>query len=193
MPADTQPHKPLRPSPQALAAARGRTIPDVLGPNLRLVFCGINPGVWSGATGHHFAHPSNRFWKVLVASGFTPERFTPDRDSELPSLGIGITNLVTRTTASAAELRPEELRDGAERLGKELTTRRIGSVAFLGVSAYRTAFKRPRAAVGAQNDTLGEARIWLLPNPSGLQAAYSFAEMAELFSELRMAVATDRA
>jgi double-stranded uracil-DNA glycosylase len=176
---------PPRPSPAELAAAQGRFVPDVLGPGLRVLFCGINPGLWSGAIGHHFARPGNRFWKALQLGGLTPRVLAPDEEGELLALGLGITNLVERATAGAAELAPAELRAGGERLAAKVAAARPRVVAVLGVGAYRTAFARPKATVGLQPDRIGGAAAWLLPNPSGLNAHYQLPDLAAAFAELR--------
>jgi double-stranded uracil-DNA glycosylase len=179
---------PPRPTPAALTAATGRQVPDVLAPNLRVLFCGINPGLWSAAVGHHFARPGNRFWKALHLSGFTPRLLAPDEEAELVRLGLGITNLVDRASAGAADLTPEELRAGAERLTAKVARTRPEMVAILGVGAYRTAFARPKATVGPQPDPIGGARAWVLPNPSGLNAHYQLPALAAAFAALRRAV-----
>ncbi|MFN8621931.1 MAG: G/U mismatch-specific DNA glycosylase [Chloroflexota bacterium] len=175
------------PSPTELAAAAGRTIPDVLGDGLAVLFVGINPGLVSGATGHHFARPGNRFWPVLHAAGFTPRLLRPDEQDELPALGLGITNLVARTTATAAELTDEELRAGATRLAGVVAARRPRFVAFLGLTTYRVAFGRRDATVGEQPEPLEGARTWVLPNPSGLNAGWSRERLTEAYTALRRA------
>lgn len=152
-----------------------------------MLFCGINPGMVSAATGHHFARPGNRFWPALHRSGFTPTLLRPDQQSVLPSLGLGLTNLVARATARADELTADELRAGGERL-RELTERvRPAWLAVVGITAYRTAFDRPKAVVGRQDDRLGETSIWALPNPSGLNAHWTLPTLAEEFARLRAA------
>ena len=171
-----------------MAAAVGSTVPDVIAPDLRVLFCGINPGLYSGATGHHFARPGNRFWKALAGAGLTDRLLAPHEEAELLAAGIGITNLVARATASAAELSAEELRAGARALAAKADRWRPAWVAFVGLGAYRTAFGRPRAAVGPQAETLGPARVWLLPNPSGLQAHYQLPELVSAFRALADAV-----
>jgi TDG/mug DNA glycosylase family protein len=176
-----------RPSKADLEVARGRTIPDVLGPDLDVVFVGINPGLWSGAVGHHFARPGNRFWKALHRSGFTDRLLSPHEDASLPEWNLGVTNLVARTTATADELSTEELRDGARRLGERLEPLQPRAVAVLGVGAYRKGFGRPRAIVGPQDERLGGSRLWLLPNPSGRTAAYQLDELVKRFRALREA------
>jgi double-stranded uracil-DNA glycosylase len=178
---------PWRPTRAQLEAARGRTVPDLIAPGLRVLFCGINPGLTSGAVGHHFAHPGNRFWKVLHAAGFTDRVLSPFEEAELLPLGLGVTNLVERTTAAAAELSAAELREGAERLAAKVRRHRPQVVAFLGLGAYRAAFGRRTAALGPQEEDIGGARVWLLPNPSGLQGHYGLAAMAEAFAEMASA------
>ncbi|MBY8860270.1 G/U mismatch-specific DNA glycosylase [Nocardia sp. CA2R105] len=176
-----------RPTPAELAAAQGRTIPDVLAPNLRVLFCGINPGLWSGATGHHFARPGNRFWPALFRSGFTPRLFRPDEQEELLALGLGITNVAARTTAKANELTSQELRDGGRALTERVRENHPRILAVLGLGAYRTAFGRPKTTVGPQSETVGSTRIWVLPNPSGLNAHYTLDALAVEFRKLREA------
>jgi TDG/mug DNA glycosylase family protein len=163
------------------------TVPDLVGPDLRVLFCGINPGTLSGELGLHFARPGNRFWRVLHAAGFTSSVLAPSEQGSLPALGIGITNLVERVTAAASELSTEELRGAPGRLEEKVQELRPRFVAVLGLQAYRTAFGRPRAAIGEQSEVLGAARVWLLPNPSGLQARYQMGEMTALFRDLYLA------
>ncbi len=177
-------HKPTR---AELESAAGRSVPDVIAPGLRVLFCGINPGLYSGATGHHFARPGNRFWPVLHAAGFTDRVLHPSEERELLRWGYGITNVVARATASAAELSNAELIAGAQRLRATVSQYRPRYVAILGISVYRVAFGRPRAQLGPQPELLGEARVWVLPNPSGLNAHYQLADLARLFRELRAA------
>jgi len=178
----------VRPTPEELRAAAGRTIPDVAAPDLGVLFCGINPGLWSGAVGRHFARPGNRFWKVLYGAGFTDRVLEPTDEAELLSAGLGITNLVARTTATAAELTTDELRQGAVVLERKVARLRPRFVAFVGLQAYRGAFRRPRAGIGPLPEPLAGARGWLLPNPSGLQARYQLPDMVSAFAELRRAV-----
>ncbi len=160
---------------------------DVVAPSLRVLFVGINPGLYSAAVGHHFARPGNRFWPALHAAGFTPRRFAPAEERELLRYGYGITNIVARATAAASELSAEELRRGGRRLGLKLRRLRPRIVAVLGISAYRRAFAAPRATLGAQALRLAAARVWVLPNPSGANAHYRPAELAGLFRALRRA------
>jgi double-stranded uracil-DNA glycosylase len=169
-----------RPSPEDLAAARNRTIPDVLpspGAPLRVLFCGINPSLYSAAIGWHFARPGNRFWPALHLSGFIPRRLDPAEQ-----------DLLARATAQASELGPAELRAGGERLAALIAGRRARILAVAGVTAYRTAFARPRAAIGPQPDLIGDTRLWVLPNPSGLNAPWTLPRIAAAFGELCRAV-----
>ena len=162
-------------------------VADLVGPDLRVLFCGINPGTLSGELGLHFARPGNRFWKLLHAGGFTASVLSPEEQHTLPSLGIGITNIVARVTAAASEVGTAELREGATRLEAKVGLLRPRCVAVLGLQAYRTAFRRPAATIGPQPETIGRARMWLLPNPSGLQARYQMPEMTEMFEALFVA------
>ena len=174
-----------------LAAARDRTIPDVLPPAdqpFRVLFCGINPGLYSAATGWHFARPGNRFWPALHLSGFTPRLHKPSEQDELRGYGLGLTNLAPRATAQAAELTDAELRDGGLRLQALVAAHRPRVVAIAGVTAYRTAFALPKAVIGPQPEPLGTARLWILPNPSGLNAHWTLPALADAFRELRAAV-----
>src|SRR5579871_6355471 len=173
--------------PLDLAGARNRTIPDVLpepGAPFRVLFCGINPGLYSAATGWHFARPGNRFWPALHLSGFTPRRLDPSEQDLLPSWGLGITNLVPRATAQAAELTAAELRAGRDHLTVLAEHHRPRIIAVAGVTAYRTAFGQPRAATGPQPDPIGPARVWVVPNPSGLNAHTSAPKLAEALREM---------
>lgn len=189
MPKVSRNGRPRRPTKAELAAAAGKRIPDVIAPGLRVLFCGINPGLYSGAVGHHFARPGNRFWKVLHRAGFTDHELSPFDDQKLLAVGLGITNLVSRTTAAAAELDPTELRRGASRLARKVERYEPGFVAFAGMGAYRAAFRRPDATVGRQPEALSGAVIWLLPNPSGAQAAYQLDDLVREFRALRRAAA----
>ena len=177
---------PPRPRPVDLLRARRRTVPDVLGPDLRVLFCGINPGLYSAAIGHHFGRPGNRFWKALHAAGFTERVLTPFEDTTLVERGLGITNLCPRTTARAEELSAVELGRGAAVLARKVARQRPRAVAVLGISAYRLAFSRPRAVLGRQLEDIGGCPAWVLPNPSGLNAHYGIAELAACFRALRV-------
>jgi TDG/mug DNA glycosylase family protein len=174
-----------RPTRAELLAAVTRTVHDVIGPDLRVLFCGINPGLYTAWSGHHFAGPGNRFWPTLHAAGFTDRRLHPSEERLLLPLGYGITNVVARATATAAELAPEEYVEGGRLLADKVARHRPRILAVLGVGAYRTAFARPKAALGEQPERMGDTRVWVLPNPSGLNANYQKADLARLFAELR--------
>ena len=176
-----------RPSREELLAAAGKTVPDVIAPGLKVLFCGINPGLYSAATGHHFARPGNRFWPALHAAGFTRRPLHPSDEKLLLSERYGVTNLVARGTAAADELSSEELKAGRRRLAAKVRRYRPRIVAILGMGAYRTAFERPRAALGRQPETLAGALLWVLPNPSGLNANHQLPELTALFRALRRA------
>ncbi len=179
----------MKPTKEEIAAAAGKTLPDVIAPGLDVLFCGINPGLYTAAVGHHFGRPGNRFWPALHGAGFTPRRFDPSEQRELLALGCGITNLVARATAAADELTGAELVAGARVLEEKVRRFAPRWLAVVGIQAYRTAFARPRAKLGQQEDTVGTTRIWVLPNPSGLNAHYRPGELVELFRELRDATA----
>ena len=176
-----------RPTTAELAAARDKRVKDVIAPDLRVLLVGINPGLYSAAVGHHFARPGNRFWPTLAASGLTPRIFSPSEERELLSLGVGITNIVARTTARADELTGAELVEGAARLTAKVRRYRPRVVAVLGITAYRTAFGRARAALGPQEARIGSSHLWVLPNPSGLNAHHQLADLAREFGKLRVA------
>ncbi len=179
------PPRPHKPTPAELLAAVDRVLVDVIAPDLSVLFCGINPGLYSAATGQHFARPGNRLWPALHAGGFTPRRFWPWEQDQLLALGIGITNLVERASATAAELTTAELLAGGALLQAKAEHYRPAVVAFLGVTAYRSAFARPRAVLGRQPERIGPAVTWVLPNPSGLNAHHRPTDLAQLFGELR--------
>jgi TDG/mug DNA glycosylase family protein len=184
-----------RPTREQIAAAEGSRVPDVIGGSLGVLFVGINPGLYSGAVGHHFARPGNRFWKALHGAAFTPRLLGPFEEGELLRYGLGITNLVERATAGAADLAGRELRAGAARIRRKAARFAPRFVAFLGVGAYRTAFGRPGALVGPQPERLGSSGLWVLPNPSGLNAHYQLPALVEVYGELRLAAfgsATER-
>ncbi|MCX5149013.1 G/U mismatch-specific DNA glycosylase [Streptomyces sp. NPDC048550] len=174
-------------TPEELSAARDRVIPDVVAGGLRVLFCGINPGLLSAATGHHFARPGNRFWPVLHLSGFTPRRFAPAEQEELLTYRLGITNVVARATARADELSAEEFREGGRILTAKVEQLRPQWLAVVGVTAYRTAFGERKAQIGPQDRTIGSTRIWALPNPSGLNAHWTAESMAQEYARLRAA------
>jgi TDG/mug DNA glycosylase family protein len=168
-------------------AARDRTVLDVIAADLRVLFVGINPGLYTAAIGHHFGRPGNRFWPALHAGGFTAQVFSPWEERDLLTLGCGITNVVSRTTATADELTTAELLQGGRALAVKVRRHRPRLLAFLGIGAYRVAFERPRVTLGLQGETIGPSRVWVLPNPSGLNAHYQAADLARLFRQLREA------
>lgn len=153
-----------------------------------MLFCGINPGLYTAAIGHHFGRPGNRFWPALHRSGFTERLLDPSEEQELLRHGLGITNVVDRATATADELTAAELAAGGQKLVEKARMFQPRWVAILGVGAWRTAFGRPRAALGPQEETLADASIWVLPNPSGLNAHYRLEDLAEKLRELLVAV-----
>jgi TDG/mug DNA glycosylase family protein len=177
----------MKPTRADLIAAKDQTVRDVIGPRLRVLFCGINPGLYSAATGHHFARPGNRFWPTLYQAGFTPRLLIPAEERELLTFGYGITNLVARATAAADELAPEELVAGRHRLESKVKRYQPQVVALLGISAYRTAFAQKVVVLGQQPKRLANAVTWVLPNPSGLNAHYQLADLVEHFRTLRQA------
>lgn len=177
--------RPDRPTPEQVAAATGRRVPDLISPDLHVLFCGINPGLYSAATGHHFARPGNRFWPALRAAGFTDRLVHPRDEAGLLDLGLGITNLVARATAGAAELGEDELKRGRRRLRETVRRFRPRCVAVLGVGAYRTAFGRPGAVIGLQPEGMDASALWVLPNPSGLNANHQLPDLAREFGALR--------
>lgn len=178
---------PRKPTAADLAAARERRLRDVIAPGLRVLFCGINPGLYSAATGNHFARPGNRFWPALHGAGFTPRLLGPWEKDELLHAGYGLTNLVPRATASADELDPAEFVLGRKRLAAKVRRYRPRIVAFLGVGAYRHAFATPKAALGEQPERFEGARVWVIPSPSGLNANYQMDALVALLRELRRA------
>ena len=180
-----------RPTMAQVAAAVGRTVPDLIRPHLKVLFCGINPGLYSGATRHHFARPGNRFWPALHAAGFTQRLVSPWDEHLLLEEGLGITNLVARATATAAELSPEELRAGRRRLERKVARYRPRWVAVVGIGAYRTAFDRPKAAMGRQQERMRGSGLWVLPNPSGLNANHQLPDLTQAFRALRRAIGND--
>ncbi len=178
---------PPKPTSAELAAAYGRTVPDLVRPDLPVLLCGINPSLWSGAVGLHFASPTNRLWPTLHRSGWTSRRLLPWETGELLDAGLGITNLVPRATARADELDDDELRAGLARVSLLAEQVRPRWVAFLGLSSYRTATGERRAGVGPQERRVGGAPVWLLPNPSGLNASWQLPRLAEAYAALRVA------
>lgn len=179
--------KPWKPTKAQILAATAKTVPDVIAPNLRVLFCGINPGLYTAAVGHHFARPGNRFWKALRDSGFTDRLLSPFEERELLKSGYGVTNVVPRATAMAGHLTKEEVVKGGRRLRAKVRRYRPGILAVLGVAAYRIAFHQPKSTVGRQEEKIGDTILWVLPNPSGLNANYQQPDLARLFRELREA------
>ena len=176
-----------RPSAQDIRDAVGKTVPDVIAPGLSVLFCGINPGLYTTAIGHHFGRPGNRFWPALYAAGITPHLLSPYEERKLLDFGYGITNLVARATATAAELPAIELIEGGKILEAKIQQFSPRLLAFLGVTAYRTAFNRQKAGLGLQPELIHRTRLWVLPNPSGLNAHYQLADLARLYGELKIA------
>lgn len=177
-----------RPTKDELLKANGKTVPDVIGRELQILFCGINPGLYSAAVGHHFARPGNRFWPALFSSGFTDRVLGPSEEQDLLKLGYGITNIVDRATASAAELSADEFAKGSKNLRAKLRRYRPRCLAVLGIGAYRTAFGCREAQLGAQEEVIENSMVWVLPNPSGLNAHYRPNDLARLFRQLRIQI-----
>jgi len=180
----------MKPAKEELAAAFGKTLPDVIARDLDVLFCGINPGLYTAAVQQHFGRPGNRFWPTIYKAGFTPCLFHPSEQHELLQYGCGITNVVARATTAAVELTSAELVEGARTLDAKIRRYRPRVLAIVGIGAYRTGFNRPRAKTGLQDETIGATRIWILPNPSGLNANYRPAELVALYRELREWVKT---
>ncbi|MFT7639542.1 MAG: TDG/mug DNA glycosylase family protein [Pirellulaceae bacterium] len=178
----------MKPTKQQLAAAENTTLRDVIDHDLDVLFVGINPSLYSSAVGRHFARPGNRFWPALHLGGFTPKQLSPFEDHLLPNFGCGLTNVAPRTTARADQLEDEELCRGGRGLIRKVSYWKPKCVAFLGVTSYRTAFARPNAIMGLQEQQLAHRPIWVLPNPSGLNAHFQLADFKELFAQLRAAV-----
>jgi TDG/mug DNA glycosylase family protein len=177
-----------KPTKEQIADAYGRKMRDIIAPGLSVLFCGINPSLYSAAVGHHFARPGNRFWPTLYAAGFTDRLFSPFEDRKLLERGYGITNVVERATATAAEVEESEFIKGGRALERKALSYGPRVIAVLGVSAYRTAFGRKEAAVGRQEETLGGATVWVLPNPSGLNAHYRLEDLARVYREMRVEI-----
>ena len=176
---------PPKPTKEQLSAAVDLVLPDLIAPGLRVLFCGINPGLYTAAIGHHFGRPGNRFWPALHKSGFTPRLFAPWEEHLLLDLGIGITNLVKRTTAAASSLSDEEYREGSVKLAAKARRYKPRVIAFLGIGSYRVGFARPKASLGLQAEQLAGSSLWVLPSPSGLNANHQLGDLVQLFSELR--------
>jgi len=179
------PNATPRPTRADLLAAADRTVADVIAPDLAVLFCGINPGLYTAYTGHHFARPGNRFWPTLHAAGFTERVLLPSEERLLLARGCGVTNLVPRTTATAAELSPDEIVAGGRALVRKVRRYAPRVLVVLGVTAYRTAFGAPRASLGMQPERVGATHVWVLPNPSGLNAHYQLPQLARCYAELR--------
>ena len=185
MPSDRTPDRLTRPTPADLIAARQKTLPDLIAPGLSILFCGINPGLYSAAVGYHFARPGNRFWPTLHRAGITERLLTPAEGRELLQYGCGITDLVARSSASAAELTTDELIGGRQRLLEKVKRYAPRCLAILGSGAYRKAFGHRHATLGKQSEQIGATVVWVLPNPSGLNAHYQPPELARQFRRLR--------
>jgi len=185
-PGNRLPATVFKPTKEQLAAAYGKTVRDVIAPDLDVLFSGINPGLYTAAIGHHFGRPGNRFWPTLHRAGFTPRQLSPFEEQELLEYGCGITNIVARATNAADELTPEELVAGGAVLSRKVKRYAPRVLAIVGIGAYRTAFARPKAKLGLQDETIDTTRIWVLPNPSGLNANYRPSELVELFRELKL-------
>ena len=181
---------PPRPGPLALLAARGGGVPDLIAPGLRVLFCGINPSLYSAAVGHHFARPGNRFWRTIFRAGFTDRLLAPHEGQLLLASGIGITNVVPRATASADELTLEDYEAGGRALRRKLKRFQPAVVAFLGLGAYRVAAGHPGARVGRQPERFAGIEVWALPNPSGLNAHYSADALVECYAALERALSS---
>ena len=177
-----------KPTLEEIRAATGKTVPDIIAPDLHILFCGINPSLYSAAVGHHFARPGNRFWRSLYAAGFTERLLAPFEDRDLLQFGYGLTNIVDRSSARADELDAEELVIGQRQLSAKVQHYRPQCLAVLGIGAYRTAFNRPKAVMGRQNESLDGAIVWVLPNPSGLNAHYQLEDLKRVYRELLVAV-----
>jgi TDG/mug DNA glycosylase family protein len=175
----------MKPTKEELAEAFGKTLPDVIARDLDVLFCGINPGLYTAAVQQHFGRPGNRFWPTIYKAGFTPRLFHPSEQRELLQYGFGITNVVARATTAAAEITSAELVEGAGILDAKIRRYRPRVLAIVGIGAYRTGFNRPRAKTGLQEEMIGDTRIWILPNPSGLNANYRPAGLVALYRELR--------
>ena len=165
-------------------------LPDLIAPGLKVLFCGINPGLVSAATGHHFARPGNRFWPALHQAGFTPRQLRPDEQGDLLDYGLGITNLVDRPTARADELTQEEFAAGADKLVTKVLAHEPEWLAVVGVTAYRDAFNERKATMGRQERRIGPTQIWILPNPSGLNAHFTLPKLATAYAELQAVTST---
>ena len=179
--------KTFKPTKQQIESAKNKTIDDVIDFNLKILFCGINPGLYTAAIGHNFGRPGNRFWPSLFEAGFTPEIISPFDEKKLLNFGLGITNFVARATARADEIQKEEFIEGGKILKEKIEKYKPEILAVLGIGAYRIAFNKPKAKTGLQKEKIGETKIWVLPNPSGLNASYNFERIVESLRELKAA------
>jgi TDG/mug DNA glycosylase family protein len=179
-----------RPTKSEVAAATDLTIPDLLGPGLRVLFCGINPGLYSAAVGHHYGRPGNRFWKALSDSGLTNTELSAYEENRLLESGIGLTDLVARASAAAAELTKDELGKGGEVFAQKVAELRPQVVAICGITAYRTAYRAPKIVLGLQAERIACSPVWVLPNTSGLNAHYTREALAAEFRKLRLYLET---
>ena len=173
-----------KPSKAEIQAAYNKEVPDIIATGLKVLFCGINASLYSAAVGHHFARPGNRFWKTLYRAGFTERLLTPIEDKTLLQQGYGLTNIVARATARADELDRTELQQGYQVLSNKIDEFSPQYLAILGITAYRIAFQRPKAKIGPQLEQLQNTKIWVLPNPSGLNAHYQLDNLAQVYGEL---------
>ena len=174
-----------RPARAQIRSAGNKTLKDVIAHNLTVLFCGINPGLYSAAAGHNFARPGNRFWPAMFGAGFTDHLFQPSEEMKLLDSGYGITNIVERATASADELTKKELIDGAKKLTAKVRLYNPNYLAVVGLTAYRIAFGVSKVKIGLQENRIGKTRVWVLPNPSGLNAHHQLPDLIRLFSEFR--------
>jgi TDG/mug DNA glycosylase family protein len=180
--------QPRKPTKAEIQAAYNQEVPDIIGPQLTVLFCGINASLYSAAVGHHFARPGNRFWKTLYQAGFTDRLLSPAEDRSLLAYGYGMTNVVARATARADELDPQEYQVGYQDLALKVAQFRPQWLAVLGITAYRVAFQQTQAQIGLQPNRLHDTRIWVLPNPSGLNAHYQLPDLTRVYGELRQAL-----
>lgn len=178
----------FKPTRAEVLAARNTRVPDIIAEGLDVLFCGTNPGLYSAAIGRHFGRPGNRFWPALHTGGFTPRLYSPWEDDDLLDLGYGLTNIRERATAGAAELSHAELKAASKRLSAKVERYRPRYLGIIGIGAYRTAFNRPKAKLGLQQERLGETKIWILPSTSGLNAHYQPSALAVLFREFRSVI-----
>jgi double-stranded uracil-DNA glycosylase len=175
----------LKPSRAELLAAHGKYLPDVIAPNLRFLFAGINPSLYSAAVGHHFARPGNRFWPTLHAAGFTDHLLSPAEDRTILNLGLGLTNIVPAATARADEVSHAQLVAGRRQLLRKIRRYTPQCLAVLGLTAFRVAWDQPKATLGLQSAKIASTVVWVLPNPSGLNASYQIPRLAALLREMR--------